>query len=343
MASKMTNVCYFLPWLTDMDLLAIISISLTLLFLIVIGLNIYNRQHVLLQKRAFWILVVNQLTALILLNILAFELPCMLSVFFGRFMIFTDCMRLIYTANVTVKEETKAKKLFSIIWNKDSNSILYSKWMLAGCLGILSTAVYELVQSFSIGEFSKVCTNNIYTLISFIVSVFAVMPSLFDMLYYSPYEDTSVELACSFTTMTCLVLLFLSRGPIVGDYLNASMFISSLFWGSTFPFFLITRSNFFAKNIISINNCSYSAKSLLQTSERLFCQENIRFLIDYQLYKLNPRDAQKIIEKYILVDSIYELNLNEELKRLVIESSSHLDLVHDEIIELVSSNVICHM
>ena len=317
-------------------MIGIFSLGITFYFVINIAINMKYRNHVIFQKRAPYILLFHQFSSLIVLNMIAFQQPCIITAIFAKFMILSNFLRYVYTSNIIVKINTLSKRIYKIFWRDEENS--NSKWFQTICCAIFATTVYDIFEIFKADSFVDKCLSNGY-LFGPIVSLLLLMPSIIDMVLYATKDDGTIELVASNLSIMA-ILICLEFMPLLRDFLIVLVLVNLLFWCTTFPLFLVFYTNYRARTRITINTNMFDSGLLLSTSERLFCKENILFLIDYQLYKLNPDNFEYLKVRYILVDSPYELNLTEEQKNMVLESQTNLEIVNHEIIDMVQANVV---
>eukprot|EP00835_Amoeboradix_gromovi_P005389 NODE_501_length_7561_cov_0.489547.p6 type:complete len:117 gc:universal NODE_501_length_7561_cov_0.489547:4782-4432(-) len=105
---------------------------------------------------------------------------------------------------------------------------------------------------------------------------------------------------------------------------------------------LFTHSNNSNSGKLKIRNKEYPTALLLKVSKECFSEENILFLIEYNKY-MNSKSASILAEihnRFILEDSMFQLNLTEELRVQALASPENLVHVQIHVMDIICDNIL---
>ena len=188
---------------------------------------------------------------------------------------------------------------------------------------------------------SLMTTILFYTMFAFLV---VFMISMY--LHGKDYSLMRIEFTLFVATsiLTSVVYLILKPFFNLKEYQNmAAQFMIFTFYATYFPLLLVLfqRKPTEPKKLIILNE-SYNVGLLYSVGQEHYCEENVIFLEAYNSYTIDKSDIllTEILLLFIEKRSKYQLNINEDIREIVLREPRQIELVYDQVIELVRCNII---
>eukprot|EP00835_Amoeboradix_gromovi_P002346 NODE_131_length_18300_cov_0.442668.p9 type:complete len:189 gc:universal NODE_131_length_18300_cov_0.442668:132-698(+) len=175
--------------------------------------------------------------------------------------------------------------------------------------------------------------------------IFVLLVYFAACMYLNGREILGLRLEFALLLSSCIStsIFYLVSKSVLGivdesQNMTAQLIIAT-FYSSYFPLIYIALIK---KDRLQIGNNFYYLDSLYLKAKQMYSEENILFLKQYQSYLSNKsaERANQLIIQFILRNSKNQLNIDEYLRTSVCEDSGKLILVHEQIIELVRSNIL---
>ena len=121
--------------------------------------------------------------------------------------------------------------------------------------------------------------------------------------------------------------------------------VNYIFWELWFPLFYIL----FHKNktrLITVYGSDYDITKLKQIGKEFYCPEYVEFLIHYRLYMVDEDSLllKDIINKFITLTAIHQLNLTHELRDSVLRfPKEYIHKVNTEVMAIITQNFLPYL